>query len=154
MESWVIPPMADAEFVASMESVLDTYAMPYDPRFPVVGMDEQPVQLLKETRVPIPAAKGGGQPVSVLRAAGRVATGDGPRAADEGGCGLNVAEYELSVMTRQCVHGRRFGPLAELRAETTAWQVHTNDRQRGVEWQFQIDDARVKLKSLDPKMLP
>jgi hypothetical protein len=41
--------------------------------------------------------------------------------------------------------GRRFGTLDELRAETTAWQVHTNDRQRGVEWQFRVDDARVKL---------
>lgn len=57
MEYWVIPPNADAEFVAHMEAVLDTYATPYDPRFPVVCMDEQPVQLLKETRVPIPATK-------------------------------------------------------------------------------------------------
>ena len=38
-----------------MENVLETYAQPYDPRFPVVCMDEQPVQLLKETRVPIAA---------------------------------------------------------------------------------------------------
>ena len=40
-----------------MENVLDTYAQPYDPRFPVLAMDEQPVQLLKETRQPIPATK-------------------------------------------------------------------------------------------------
>jgi hypothetical protein len=38
-----------------MEEVLETYEKPYDPRRPVVCMDEQPVQLLKETRTPIPA---------------------------------------------------------------------------------------------------
>lgn len=57
IEYWVIPPDADAEFVASMEEVLETYAKPYDPRHPVVTMDEQPVQLIGETRVPIPATK-------------------------------------------------------------------------------------------------
>jgi hypothetical protein len=49
----VIPPEADAEFVASMEEVLEVYVRPYDARFPVVCMDEQPMQLLKETRTPI-----------------------------------------------------------------------------------------------------
>ncbi|MEZ6143670.1 MAG: transposase [Zavarzinella sp.] len=49
------PPEADAEFVAHMEDVLETYEKPYDPNVPVLCMDEQPVQLLKETRVPIPA---------------------------------------------------------------------------------------------------
>ena len=57
IEYWVIPPKADGEFVAHMEAVLDTYAEPFDPRRPVLCMDEQPVQLLKETRVPIPATK-------------------------------------------------------------------------------------------------
>ena len=40
----MIPPDADAEFAASMEEVLDVYARPYDPRFPVRCMDEQPIQ--------------------------------------------------------------------------------------------------------------
>ena len=53
----VIPPEANSEFVACMEEVLDTYAQPYDKQFPVLCMDEQPVQLLKEKRVPIPASK-------------------------------------------------------------------------------------------------
>jgi hypothetical protein len=52
---WVIPPEADAEFVAGMEEVLETYAKAYDPAHPVLCMDEQPVQLLQETRPPIPA---------------------------------------------------------------------------------------------------
>ena len=55
IQYWVIPPDADGEFVACMEEVLDTYETPYDPDFPVVCMDEQPVQLHKETRKPIPA---------------------------------------------------------------------------------------------------
>ncbi len=59
----------------------------------------------------------------------------------------NIAENELSAMTRQCVHGRRFGTIAELRPETMAWQQCTNDKQRGVDWQFRINDGRRKLKS-------
>jgi hypothetical protein len=57
IQYWVIPPEGNAEFVASMEEVLETYAQRYDERYPVVCMDEQPVQLLKETRVPVPASK-------------------------------------------------------------------------------------------------
>ena len=52
---WVIPPEQDAECVACMEEVLETYAEAYDPKHPVLCMDEQPVQLLKETRVPLAA---------------------------------------------------------------------------------------------------
>ena len=55
IEYWVIPPEADGEFVAHMEEVLEVYEKPYNPAFPVLCMDEQPVQLLKETRTPIPA---------------------------------------------------------------------------------------------------
>src|SRR5579862_4342030 len=55
IQYWVIPPEADAEFVANMEAVLDTYAKPYDPSRPVLCMDEQPVQLVKESRPPIAA---------------------------------------------------------------------------------------------------
>lgn len=225
LEYWVIPPKADAEFVAHMEAVLDTYAAPYDSRFPVVCMDEQPVQLRKETRVPIPATKEHprrvdyeyeragvasvflfGEPLVGWRSvtarerrtkadwalevgallSGRYATAERVilvcdnlnthtvgafyeafdpataralvrrleiRHTPKHGSWLNVAECELSALTRQCVSGRRFGTLDELRAETTAWQVRTNDRQRGVDWQFQIDDARAKLKSLYPKLV-
>jgi hypothetical protein len=48
IEYWVIPPEADAEFVANMEEVLETYTKPYDSTRPVLCMDEQPVQLVKE----------------------------------------------------------------------------------------------------------
>ena len=63
IEYWVIPPEQDGEFVAYMEEVLETYEKAYDPQHPVVCMDEQPVQLLKETRVPIAATKEHGKRV-------------------------------------------------------------------------------------------
>ncbi len=54
----MIPPKANAAFVAQMEEILDLYQRPYDPKRPVVCMDERPMQLLKETRVPLPPAPG------------------------------------------------------------------------------------------------
>jgi hypothetical protein len=51
----VIPPEAHAAFVAHREHVLDTYALPPHAQVPVLGMEEQPVQLLKETHVPLGA---------------------------------------------------------------------------------------------------
>src|SRR5699024_3547313 len=52
-----IPPKANAAFAARMEEVLETYALPYDRDCPVLCMDEQPVQLVKETRRPRPATR-------------------------------------------------------------------------------------------------
>ena len=46
IQYWVIPPKADGEFVAAMEEVLETYAQPYDEKYPVLYMDEQSVQKL------------------------------------------------------------------------------------------------------------
>ena len=40
-----------------MEEVLETYERPYDAERPVVCMDEQPVQLVKETRAPLAATR-------------------------------------------------------------------------------------------------
>jgi hypothetical protein len=50
VKGWVIPPEKSSEFVANMEQVLDVYKRPYDPRFPVVCMDESPKQLIAEGR--------------------------------------------------------------------------------------------------------
>ena len=224
IEYWVIPPEADAEFVAGMEEVLDTYAGPYDPACPVLCMDGQPVQLLKETRTPIPATKTHGkrvdyeyeragtasifmftEPLAGWREVGVRATRtkadwavemagllEGRYAACERvivvcdhlnthtkgafyeafeperarrlarrlefrhtpkhGSWLNVAENELSAMTRQCVSGRRFGDIETLRAETSAWSRDVNGRQKGVDWQMKVDDARAKLASVYPKI--
>ena len=55
---WVIPPHGNAEFVATMERVLDVYRRPYDPARPVVCMDETPRQFIREVHVPLPARPG------------------------------------------------------------------------------------------------
>ena len=54
----MIPPDQNGSFVAHMEMVLDVYKRPYDPKYPVVCMDETPKQLIAETRTPIPVAPG------------------------------------------------------------------------------------------------
>ena len=54
---WCVP-QVDGEFVARMEDVLDLYAEPPDPKCPVVCLDESSLQLIGETRQPIPAAPG------------------------------------------------------------------------------------------------
>ncbi len=222
IEYWVIPPEQDAEFVACMEEVLGTYAIAYDPENPVLCMDEQPVQLLKETRVSIAATREHGkrvdyeyerngtasifmfaEPLSGWRQATarkrrtkkdwaiEVAHLLDTRYADcekvtivldnlnthtkgafyevfeptvaraylkridfvftpKHGSWLNVAECELSCMTSQCLAGRRLGELDDLQTEIAAWSSRTNEKQRGIDWQFKIDNARIKLKRLYP----
>ena len=224
IQYWVIPPEADAEFVANMEEVLATYEKPYDPAIPVLCMDEQPVQLIKEIKAPIDATleharrvdyeyeRAGtanifmfAEPLAGWREAavrkrktkfdwatetarlleGRYAACEKvilvcdnlnthtrgafyeafepERARDlvrriqfcytpKHGSWLNVAENELSSLTRQCVAGRRIGNVETLREETTAWSTDVTATQRGVDWQMKIDDARCKLKSVYPKI--
>lgn len=67
------------------------------------------------------------------------------------GSWLNIAECELSAMSRQCL-GERMGSTAELTERTRAWHGDRNARQRGVSWQFTTSEARVKLKSLYPQI--
>ncbi|MGH9655520.1 MAG: IS630 family transposase [Bryobacteraceae bacterium] len=57
-EQWVIPPDANAAFVAAMEDVIEVYHRPQDPDRPVVCVDETSKQLIVETRTPIPAKPG------------------------------------------------------------------------------------------------
>ena len=68
------------------------------------------------------------------------------------GSWLNVAESELSCMTRQCLKHRRFGDIETLRSEIAAWSADINDTQRGVDWQMTVGDARRKLKSIYPQI--
>lgn len=55
---WCIPPAQSAEFVWRMEAVLGLYTQPYDPRVPLVCMDETSKQLVGETRQPVAARPG------------------------------------------------------------------------------------------------
>ena len=224
IQYWVIPPQANGEFVACMENVLETYAQPYDLRFPVLCMDEQPVQLLKETRIPIAATKNHARRVdyeyeragtaSVFMLTEPLAGWRSVRVRQQRtkvdwavemeellrkryadaekvllvcdnlnthtrgafyeafpaeqarelvrrvefrytpkhGSWLNIAENELSTLTRQCLTGRRLGEIESLREETDAWATASNEKQRGVDWQFTTEDARTKLKSLYPQI--
>lgn len=66
------------------------------------------------------------------------------------GSWLNIAEIELSVMTRQCL-GRRIPNIGDLSLELSKWESHRNCIQKGVDWQFTTEDARIKLKRLYPQ---
>ena len=55
---WCIPPKANAQFVCAMENVLEAYHQPYDPKRPLICMDEANKQLVQETRLPIKAEPG------------------------------------------------------------------------------------------------
>ena len=224
IEYWVIPPEQDAEFVADMEAVLATYTEPYDPKNPKLCMDEQPIQLLVETKVPLPATKAHGERVDYeyerngtaaifmfteplagfrqVRVRRRRTKEDWAREVahlmdtryaecdtvtlicdqlnthtkgafyvafepavaraylerlrfvytPKHGSWLNIAECELSALSRQCLARRRIASLEVLQHETAAWSTDVNEKQRAVDWQFQIDDARLKLKHLYPKI--
>lgn len=65
------------------------------------------------------------------------------------GSWLNIAEIELSALTRQCLD-RRIDNLDVLNSELAAWQQATNADQRQVNWHFTTADARVKLRHLYP----
>ena len=66
------------------------------------------------------------------------------------GSWLNIAEIELSTMTRQCL-GRRIPSISVLQPELSEWESVRNKNQKGVDWQFTTDDARIKLRRLYPQ---
>jgi len=211
-----------------MEKVLEVYHRPWDPENPVVAMDEQPIQLLMDTRLIIPARPActghAGHPervdyeyerngtasvfmfVAPLENWRRVSVREHRTKPDwaeeierlvmrdfahakkvtivldnlnthtEGalytrfkpvycreilrrcdfvytpvhGSWLNIAESELSVLTKQCLCGR-LGSMANVRKQVAAWTDWRNKHAKGVHWQFTTDDARIKLASIYPK---
>lgn len=221
---WCIPPEQDAAFVCQMEQVLEVYKRPYDPRRPVVCMDEQPKQLISEISAPMPGTRGRPArmdyeyvregvctvwmfveplgcwrdvPVTDSKTAVEWARQvkrlvDHPRYASaeritlvcdnlnthhlaslygayeaeealriarklelihtpKHGSWLNIAESELSALTRQCLD-RRIAAQQRVAEEAQAWCQERNCRQIGVDWQFTTADARIKLRRLYPKI--
>ena len=67
------------------------------------------------------------------------------------GSWLNIAEIELSILSRQCLD-RRIPNKATLTAEVAAWQDRRNAAGGTVDWRFTTDDARIKLKRLYPSI--
>ena len=219
----MIPPKENAEFVAAMEDVLEVYRRPYNPKRPVVCMDEQSKQLVKETR-PIIAAKpgrnqrldyeyerngtanlfmrfeplGGRRRVKVTdqrtkvdfaRVIRDMVDKDYPDAevivlvmdnlnthkpaslyeafepaearrliekleihyTPKHGSWLNMAETELSIVTKQCLD-RRIPDIVTLRREINAWERQRNKAKSKINWQFTTHDARIKLRKLYPSI--
>ena len=219
----MIPPEQDGEYAARMEDVLAVYDRPYDPTAPVVCMDEQSVQLIQETRQPIPAAPGrpartdyeykrngtanifmfteplaGRRDVTVTERRTKVDWAyrvrdllDGPYASvpkvtlvmdnlnthtvgslyeafppvearrlaerleihytPKHGSWLNIAENELSVLSKQCL-SRRIGTLEKLREQVAAWERDRNAAAVRVNWRFTIDRARERLHRVYPEI--
>jgi hypothetical protein len=69
----------------------------------------------------------------------------------EHGSWLNIAENELSALTRQCLD-RRIPDRETLERETEAWYTERNQAQKSVDWQFTTADARIRLKRLYPQI--
>ena len=205
-----------------MEMVLDVYKRPYDPKFPVVCMDESPKQLIAETKVPIEASPGrlarydyeykrcgvcnifmACEPLAgkrMVKITERKTKSDWavflediacrypnaekitlvmdnlnthtPGALYETFCPdkaksiwdkfefiytpkhgswLNMAEIELNVFIGQCLN-RRIDNIEKVISEATAWQVHRNNKDSKVNWQFTADNARIKLSRLYPSI--
>jgi len=67
------------------------------------------------------------------------------------GSWLNMAEIELSVLSRQCLN-RRIADQDALRHETAAWTARRNNAKATIDWRFTTADARVKLNKLYPTL--
>lgn len=65
------------------------------------------------------------------------------------GSWLNVAEIELSILSKQCLK-RGIDSSSKLQAELLAWEKERNQMKSNVSWHFSTEDARVKLKHLYP----
>ena len=65
------------------------------------------------------------------------------------GSWLNMAEIELSILSRQCLN-RRIPDQATLQQEVAAWQTERNAHPQPMQWRFTTEDARIKLKRLYP----
>jgi hypothetical protein len=206
-----------------MEAVLTVYQTDYTPNMPVICIDEASKQLVKETRLPIPAQPG--QPERVdyeyerngtanlfmvcepMIGWRRVTVTERRTAVDyahllktlvdidyaqaqkiiviqdnlnthspaslykafepaeaqrilsrlefchtpKHGSWLNMAEIELSVLSRQCL-SRRIPDQETLKREVEAWQDERNHQETWIDWRFTTADARLKLQHLYPSI--
>jgi len=67
------------------------------------------------------------------------------------GSWLNMAEIELSVLSRQCLD-RRIPDSQMLKQQVSAWQTQRNQQETWIDWRFTTEDARVKLHRLYPSV--
>lgn len=207
-----------------MEQVLDVYQRPYDPRYPVICMDESNKQLIEDVQPPLPLKPAQGAKVDcnyqrhgtcnlfvafepmrghrdvtvtarrthqdwavyvqkivdelyptaeritlvcdqlnthtlaalydtfVPDEAHRLARKLELVYTPKHGSWLNMAEIELSALSRQCLD-RRLADPATMTREVSAWATARNTHATTVHWRFTTADARIKLASLYPKLL-
>ena len=64
---------------------------------------------------------------------------------------LNIAECEISVLSRQCLN-KRIPTQSQMRATVTSWFEHRNAKTKEIHWQFTTADARIRLQSLYPSI--
>lgn len=206
-----------------MEAVLEVYHRTDDPDYPVICLDESTKQLVKETRVPLPAKPAQPEridyeyerngtanlfmlcepitgwrhvevterrtavdyahllkalvddfcpeavritvvqdnlnthsPASLYKA---FAPSEAQRILEKlefcytpkHGSWLNMAEIELSVLSRQCLD-RRIPDFETLEQEVSAWQDQRNEAETWIDWRFTTKDARIKLHRLYPSI--
>jgi hypothetical protein len=207
-----------------MESVLEVYQTAYNPKIPVICIDEATKQLVKETQVPIAAERGHPErfdyeyerngtanlfmicepmvgwrrvavtqqrtaidyahllktivdsdyaqaekliviqdnlnthsPASLYKAfepqeAQRILSRLEFCHTPKHGSWLNMAEIELSILSRQCLD-RRIPDVETLKSEVDAWQDNRNHEETWIDWRFTTADARVKLHRLYPSII-
>lgn len=220
-KEWCIPPKQNAAFVCAMEDILSVYHRAYNPKRPVVCMDESSKQLIREPRIPIAPQHGRTErfdteyerngtcniflsceplkgwrdvevtdrrtkvdwahyikklvdeyyadvekivlvsdnlnthnassfydafpPKEARRIIEKLEFHDTPKH----GSWLNIAEIELSHLSRQCLD-RRIPDKEFLIKEIKAWNMERNEKHSVVNWQFNTEKARVKLRRLYP----
>ena len=152
-----------------MEDILDLYAEPYQPAFPVICFDEVPYQMVSETKLPLPMRNGKPerydfeyrreatcklfmflQPLAGWR---HIKVTDQRNLTKklefhytpEHSSWLNMAEVEISVLTEQCLD-RRLASQAIVASEVGAWESERNAVRATIDWRFTIPNARDKLK--------
>jgi hypothetical protein len=67
------------------------------------------------------------------------------------GSWLNMAETELSVLSRQCLD-RRIDCKEIMTREVAVWEQERNTHKSKIDWRFTTADARIKLKRLYPSI--
>ena len=223
MKGWIIP-KGGADFVCAMENVLDVYERPYNPKEPVLNLDESPKQLIGEKRTSYTDKQGilhqdyeyerkGVQDIYMLAEpkAGKreVLLKDNHNAKSyaevilhiaekmypnvdkitiiednlaahklsslyeivsperarniikkieivrtpKHGSWLNIAELELSILTRQGLD-KRIDTKEKLKEQVEQWYQIRNKKKTKINWTFKTKDARIKLKRLYPSFEP
>jgi hypothetical protein len=151
-----------------MEDVIQTYMLPYDPKWPVVCFDEASKQLFGEVRPPERARPGAAARVDYeyerkgvadlflffepLRGWRRIGITPQRRKVEWAWCvkqllDENYPDAERLVLVCDNLNTHTGGALWH---EVGAWEGYRNRTEAKVRWRFTTEDARIKLEKLYP----